>query len=285
MTDGQSFYFILVVFYLMECVKFAPPGSQALVCHLGKFGACSLRQPVTTAWGLKKSVFLAPLLPWPSALYLAPGYAPEQTPATTIARVSSIRHHQRFLRKATQPLRALAVLNLLNFFALLPAVYVRTYDERSILWTLAYCYASLIATAIHYHRLHRRLLPREQADRFKTTLYTALLPWHAPRAADLILLKGSLRWSPLAALAANAKNPAILKQLQYHWRAAHFHPKPRFPQAALATAFREAGLDPSDWLAKPKELDGPQYCPCCHSGYEKQATRCSDCDGVELQPA
>ncbi|MDQ8187144.1 hypothetical protein [Pelagicoccus sp. SDUM812002] len=283
MTDGQSFYFVLSLFYLIECIKFAPLGSEALVSRTGKFGTCSLRQPFTTAWGLKKSVFLAPLLPWPASMYFLTGDNDVTCRSSRILLVSSIRHHQAFLQKATQPLRALAILNLLNFFVFLPIVYVRTYDERTILWTLAYCYATLLAAALHYRRLHKRLLPREGADRLKTTLYTSLLPWHAPRAVDEILLKSSLRWSPIATLAANVQNKAILRRLQYHWRAVHYHPAPRFNKSAIADALAQADISPADWLEPPTQLDSPQYCPCCHSGYETQATHCSDCDGVALR--
>ncbi len=283
MTDGQSFFFVLTLFYLIECFKFAPPGSEALVSRVGKWGNCSLRQPFIFAWGLKKAVFLAPLFPWPASMYFVPGYDPNQARASRITLPSSIGHHHRFLQKALRPIRILAILNLLNFFLILPLVYVRTYDVRMIILTLALCYATLLATAIYYRRLHKRILPSYDADRFKTTIYTALLPWHAPRCADEILLKSSLRWSPLAALAANAKTPAILEKLKYHWRAAHYHPRPRCDRASIAETLRFSRIDPNSWLDKPADLLSPQYCPCCHNGYEKEATRCTDCDGVELK--
>ncbi len=282
MTDGQSFYFVLTLFYLIECIKFAPLESEALISRAGAFGACSLRRPFSTAWGLKKSVFLAPLLPWPASMYFLSGDAHAAPRKPRVQRVSSIRHHQRFLQRATQTLRSLAVLNLLNFFLILPIVYVRTYDERAILAVVGFCYLTLLGTAIHYHRLHKRILPSEKADRLKTTIYTALLPWHAPRAADEIFLKSSLRWNPVAGLAANVGNKGVLQQLQYHWRAAHFHPAPRYSKPAIADSLRQASIAPDHWLDAPESLDAPKYCPCCHSGYEKQASHCSDCDGVTL---
>ncbi|MBK1877371.1 hypothetical protein [Pelagicoccus mobilis] len=285
MTDGQSFYLVLSIFYLIECIKLAPPGSIALVGRTGAFGRCAPRPPLMMAWGLKKTVFIAPFLPWPGAIYLVSSYTEKRKGFGRISTVSGIRRHQKLIQDVTRKLRPLAVINLINFFLLLPLVYIRTYDEGMILLTLAYSYATQFGTALHYRVLHKRLLPSFEADRLKTTLYTALLPWHAPRCYDELTLRCSLRWDPIAALAANAADKATLALLQQHWRNAHFLPKPEYPAPALAAAFKQVDLDPSDWLDAPKTLDGSLYCPCCHSGYTPPATHCADCKGVELVKA
>lgn len=283
MTDGQSFYLVLAIFYLIECVKFAPPGSIGLVSRFGGFGNCSPRPPFMTAWGIKKAVFLAPILPWPGSIYLLAHHAEAKPRARRIALVSSVRHHHRFLRLATSKLSALATLNLLNFFAVLPFLYVRAYEEKTILYALGYSYALLVLTAIHYRALHKRLFPSHKADRFKTTLYTALLPWHAARCCDEIYLSAAQRWHPVAALAANAQNQASLAQLQQHWRNANYLSQPTFSRADLAEAFRQAGLDPTRWQEARSDLESPRYCPCCLNGYEARVTHCADCHGVALK--
>lgn len=282
MTDGQSFYLVLVIFYLIECIKFAPPGSIALTSWSGAFGNCSPRQPLMMAWGFKKTVLLAPVPPSPCVMYLVSDYKEKRRANRTISTVSGVRRHQKLLHRSCKTLRGLAALNLLNFFALLPLVYVFAYDENLILLTLAGCYLCLFATAFHYRVLHKRLLPSFEADRLKTTLYTALLPWHAPRCYDEITLKSSLRWDPLAALAANASNPSTLALLKQHWRNAHYLGKPTYSSEALTTALNQADIDTSTWLDAPKEFSSALYCPCCHAEYESPATHCSDCKDVPL---
>ncbi|EDY83902.1 hypothetical protein VDG1235_3529 [Verrucomicrobiia bacterium DG1235] len=283
MTDGQSFYLVLTLFYLLECVKFAPPKSLGLVSRIGRFGACAPRPQLMMAWGIKKSVFVAPFLPWPAIMYIISGYTDADHSSKRLKTASAIRHHHRFLKRATNKLRSLAILNLLNFFLVLPIVYTRTYDEFAILYCLAYSYAVLLLTAIHFHALHKRLFPTHKADRLKATLYTALLPWHAPRAADEIYLKASSQWSPLAALAANTHHPATLDLLQRHWRKAHFQPQPNYTATTLSAVLARAQIDPGTWLQAPSDLDSPKYCPCCHNGYEAIATHCADCQGIPLK--
>lgn len=282
MTDGQSFYLVLSVFYLIECIKFAPPGSVALISRGGGFGTCSPRQALMTAWGMKKDVFLAPLPPWPGAIYIASAVTEKRDRFYPISTVSGIRRHQKLIAKATKTLRYLAILNFLNFFLLLPLVYIQTYSEAAVLGALAYAYLALLGTAIHYRALHKRLLPSFEADRLKTTLYTALLPWHAPRCLDELTLKSSLRWDPLAALACNASNKETLAQLKQLWRNAHYLEHPLYPADALSSALRQADLEHASWLDAPGEIESELYCPCCLSGFEQPATHCSDCKGVSL---
>lgn len=283
MTDGQSFYVLFAVFYLIECIKFMPLDSTALA---SRFGGVSWtpRSPLVNAWGFRKAVFLADLPPWPGRLYVITGYdKPRVQSKKKFRTVSSIKRHHNFLSRAARNLHRLSLLNLANFFLLLPLVYVRTYDERAILITLGYGYLALLGTALHYRAVHKRLYPAHKAERLKSTLYTALLPWHSMRCADEIYLLGSAQWNLLAALAAGAKNKASLHQLQRLWREAHFSPKAKFSADELKPHLKSTVLDPGNWLRAPDDLESPQYCPCCHNAYENGPTHCSDCEAVALE--
>lgn len=283
MTDGQSFYLLFAIFYLIECIKFAPPDSIAFVSRTGS-AKLSPRFPLLMAWGFKKSVFLAEVLPWPGRLYITTGYKSKSLRSDAkVQTVASVRRHHHFLTRATRNLHYLSLLNICNFFILLPTVYVRTYDERAILLTLAFGYASLVGTGIHYHKLHKRLFPSAKADRFKTTLYTSLLPWHSIRCVDEIYQRSAALWSPIAAIAASSNTRTGESLLRRHWREAHFHPKPTYTVAELSPMLRQLDLDVSDWLDAPTNSSSPKYCPSCHSEYEEQATHCSDCEGVALK--
>lgn len=285
MSDGQSFYLVLALFYLLECVKLAPASSLGLVSLFGPLGSFSPRPQLLMAWGLGKSVFLAPILPVPGLLYLLPSEGEKNHASAKRKSASSIRHHHRFLVHAARRLRVLALLNFLNFFLILPVVYVRLQEETIILYTLGYCYATLLLTAFHYHRVHQRLFPRQKADRLKTTLYTALLPWHAARCPDEIFIKASQTWSPLAALAANTAHTNSRSLLQRHWREAHFKAKPAYKRDTLANILQATGIEFKTWLDAPTDCDSPFYCPCCLNNYEIQATHCTDCQGVPLAAA
>ncbi|MBC2604586.1 hypothetical protein [Pelagicoccus albus] len=283
MTDGQSFYLVLSIFYLIECIKLAPPESEALICRVGRFGNATLRKPFMVAWGMKKTVFLGPILPWPYRMYFLSPQRVTARPERQLTRVANVRRHQRLLEKCVPKLQLLAILNFLNFFVLIPLVYVKTYQEQPILISLAFAYAILLVTALHYRALHKRLLPSHKAERFKTTLYTALLPWHAPRCVDELALGSSLRWAPLAALAANASNLKVLAHLQRLWREAHYQPHPEYSLQQLEDATRQAQLDTENWLKTPPDLSAPKFCPVCLSEFEEIAETCEDCRGTTLR--
>lgn len=283
MSDGQSFYLVLVAFYLLECVKFAPPNSLAMLSGFRESKTWKPRTCFIMAWGVGKSVFIGPLLPWPSLVYIVTGSSDSDHANKRIRTASGIRRWTRFLTKATNNLRWISLGNLSNFLILLPVVYSRFGDSNIILFTIGYCYLTLFATAIHLHALHRRIFPRNKADRYKATFYTAFLPWHAMRCADEFFLKSSLNWSSLTALAANAENPAALETLKRLWRSSHFQANASYKTETLTHVLDRAGLDRSDWLNSPSDSDSPLYCPCCHVGYESVATHCADCKDVALE--
>ncbi len=284
MSDGHSFYLVFAIFYLLECLKFAPPASIAMTSHRGGARTWRPHAPFLVAWGIRKLVFIGPLLPWPSLIYAVSGWTEREHLAKPVRTVSAVRRRLRFLEKATLPLRLLSLLTLLNFFAVLPFVYQQSDDEVLILAFIGAAYLALPASAIHFFLLHRRLLPGRQGDRLKSTLYTAFLPWHAMRCADELFLRCAEQWSPLAALAANANSPAATERLKLIWRRAHFSPSPPYSAKLLQSVFAQAAIDTSSWLLPPAASQHPKYCPCCHCEYKAFASHCADCRDQALRP-
>lgn len=283
MSDGQSFYLVFALFYLLECIKFAPPAAMAMTSLLGGSRTWRPRAPFLVAWGIRKSVFIGPLLPWPSLIYAVYGWSERASRTKRVKTVSGVRRRIRFLEKATLPLRLLSLLTLVNFFVILPLVYQQSDDEIFILACIGAAYLILPASAVHFFLLHRRILPSRQADRLKSTFYTAFLPWHAMRCADEIFMLSAEQWCPLAALAANADNPAATKRLKRLWRSAHFRPAYAYSIELLRSIFSQAAIDTTDWLTPPAASQNPKYCPCCHCEYEAFASHCADCQGQELK--
>ncbi len=282
MSDGQTFYVVLALFYYLECLKFAPPDSLAMISPLGGTRKWRPKQRLMVAWGLGKSVFIGPLLPWPSLIFVVSGSNAKSANEKRVQTVSGVRREVAFLKRSTASLRGLSLVHFLIFFAALPLLYWHYGDHLIVLATVGLAYLLLFATAIHFSKLHKRILPEQSVERLKATLYTAFLPWHAMRCADEIITGRSLSWNPLAVLAANADNGKTLAILQKLWRESRHLSNPRYPTEAIEALLRIEKLDTTDWITPPKQLESPQYCPCCHTGYENQATHCVECPGVEL---
>lgn len=283
MTEGESFYFILAAFYLLECLKLAPPDGLAFVSRFGGARAWRPRPPFTMAWGLRKAAFWAPILPWPSLIVIVAGKNENEHARKRIRTVSGIRRRARFLARATARLRALSVVSFIVFMIALPFFYGYIGDPRLIFAAVGFGYLTLATTAVHFYALHRRILPDHKSERFKSTIYTALLPWHAMRCADELFIGSAREWSALATLAANAQDRAALDTLKRLWRAARWHPRPPFAIETMDRILAQARLDPAKWLDAPTDGDSPQYCPICYGGYESSATHCADCRGIALQ--
>lgn len=278
MTDAQTFYLLLAAFYLYECLSFAPSGARAFVSMGLDARRWKKRNLAFRFSGADKDVFCAPIIPWPGMLTVFP--LPAKTgPAAPPQALKHLRKRADLLSSTTQPLRRLSLLVFLHYFIILPYFYVFFFGSALVLVLIALGEVLSIATAIRFYCLHRRLFPDEKGERRLETFYCAFFPWHAMRAADLIIRKKSEHWHPLVLLSSAPHQNANLRDLSYLWREATYHGETK----DLTKILKQAEIDPSDWNSPPMHEPGQSFCPLCHTTYEPGPGQCADCPGIHLR--
>ena len=278
MTDAQIFYLLLAAFYLCECLSFAPSGARAFVSLGMKARRWKRRDLAFRFSGADKDVFCAPFLPWPSMLTVYPRSS-KALPAPSPGTLGNLSKESALLASITAPLRKASLLVFLHYFIILPYFYIFFFGSALVLVLVALGEVLSVCTAIRFYCLHRRLFPDDKGERRLETFYNAFFPWHAMRAADLIIEKKSEHWHPLALLCSAPHQNANLRELSHLWRAAAYHRDTK----ELATILKQAGIDPSDWDSPPLHDPGQSYCPLCHTTYEPGPGQCADCTNVDLR--
>ncbi len=280
MTDAESFYLILAIFYLLECVKLAPPNSRSIETTWGNNNRWKPKTEFSRLLGIKKWLFLSPILPWPGRILIF--HSSSKQPVAKVPISSSRSRKLLFLiEKSTQALRYLSLLIFVYFFIGIPLLYRLQRGEPEFLFSIAIGYLLMCVSAVLYFRTHRRWLHQESGNRILSTIYTALLPWHSMRCADDIVSGATKTWDYPTVLASYKNNSHCLVLLSKFWREAHFVTTPPYSLNHLKSVTGDAGIDTRDWLV-PHNTSGNKYCPCCFAHYESTAKTCTDCPGVSL---
>lgn len=284
MSDAQSIFIVLLCFYCFESLKFAPLGSYSIRSPLPATRRWNLQRPCLCLMGVRKLVFLAPLLPWPQyqLITAAVGEAGHRT--SSIKKIDAIQAKLSYLKSETEWLRLCSLLLFLNYFLFLPLIYLRFGLGSYLYSTVALSYCLQALTALAFYAAHRKILRKEKGARGLHSFYCLVFPWHAMRAADELFLKSSLRWSQLALLGALAESAPAREQLALYWRQARFLKKAPYTAATLEPFLRAAGIDPEQAMLRDRPSHVGKYCPCCLGSYEMSAAKCIDCEGTQLLP-
>ncbi len=283
MTDAQSFYLLLAIFYFIECLASAPSGSQAFVSKGAGAKRWRIRRVAFPVHGFRKDIFLTPIFPWPGMLVM-PKFQAISEPLAPMA----LRHlgkRIQLLTNSTAPLRSTGLLIFLHFFLLLPVCYYFYARTPVVLFALVYGYLLCVLAAARFYALHQRYFPTLKEERFKNTIYTAFLPWHAMRAADVIALRLSAGWNPHVLMATDPSALSNKRQLRRAWNEAALHPEVRPGRDELASLFDQAGLDLEAFTAPPELSHDEAYCPLCETIYVEGTSQCANCPEVALVPA
>lgn len=278
MTDGQTFYLLLLAFYLYQCLSFAPGGARAFVSQGRRASRWKARLPAFRFSGTNRDVFCAPVLPWPRMIAVYP--TPDPNPATLSHH--ALRHFRKraeLLNRITGPLRRLGLVIFLHYFILLPAFYYYYFGSIWVLVIVALGEILAFSIALHFYFLHRRLFPESKGERRMETFFNAFFPWHAMRASDLIVRRLSKKWNPLILLASHPHALPNTRELCLLWRRAALDQK----SEDLSSFLTIVGLDPSAWNSPPDLESGQQFCPLCHTVYEAGPQKCADCEDIALR--
>ena len=280
MTDAESFYLILASFYFLECLKLRSPRTAALANSSGKANSWTPRSELVRFMGIKKWVYIAPLLPWPGLMIVVANERARNGSSKTVESPLRIKRLTDRYRKATLGLRVLSLCIFCYYFALLPYLYFLQRGTPSFFISVGIGYLLMFAAALLLFRVRARLLPRSKMSSIPQLLYTAFLPWHAMRCADDIFLEYCRHWSWPAILASQVESPQSRSQLQRLWREAQFSKRPIYSTDTLQSIFDSVKLKAKLDIHDPQ--DSERYCPCCLVSYQSSAHFCADCRNIQL---
>lgn len=278
MSEGQTFYLLIALFYLSGCIKSAAPGGIAITKNL--FRGWSIRQPLATLAGVGKSLYLAPLVPWPGAIVLS---ASTSGQSSIITRASAWRL-LRLTHSATLHLRFISLLIFALFFGIIPYVYYLEGDSFRIRLIIGYTFFLILYASTCFFFIHRRFAREKKGERLKHLFFNIITPWHTMRSADDILLQGKLQNIhplTLASLCKDLERKAFLGQAL---RNAMYRKDPQFSQEEVQSILSSSGIAQSELTTPPAQEsdDSTQYCPCCLASFSKEAKCCEECDNVPL---
>lgn len=282
MSDGQTFYAVLVLLYLSSCIKWAAPGS--IGARTGLFGAWKLQRPLATLGGIRKSIFFLSLLPWPSALVVA-----EPSHSQNVARRGGLLSSLRLIRlvqRASSDLRMLSLGVFVTFFVLIPYVYYREAGSVRTFYTIGIGFTWMLMAGLRFVGLHRRLVPDDPAERYKQLFLTMTMPWHAMRLSDELLLQARFSIHPLAlaSLVDERRGSPFLAQTL---RDSIYLAKPLYAEDEVRAVYYTLGVEADRFLVPPvrdeSDAGASNYCPCCHTAYTAGTEVCVDCENTALR--
>ncbi len=278
MTDAESFYLVLAGFYLFECLKLQPTQRNAFsTLGTGK-GHWAPKRELSRFLGIRKWAFLAPLLPWPGAMFIVPRRQPNPRSPSPLRTRRLIRIY--FARASR--LRILSMGIFLYYFAALPYLYFHLKGEALFLGAVAFGYALMIWAALLLFRAYRALKCGKSEGLAPQLIYTCFLPWHAMRCADELAFAYSRAWNVPSVLGALSDSPKCRNSLERLYRDSLFRPSALYTSEALTPALEFSKIDPARAVAAPSGIGRARYCPCCQATYEPGIERCSDCRDVPL---
>lgn len=284
MSDAQSILLILLIFYAIECLKWAPLGSVAL-CSVGVFRSkWKMQQPTVNFFGARKSLLIAPVFPACQLQLITDKVGDGGHRHSEVKSVVGVQRRLFRLRGRTLMLRTISAYTFATYFVFLPALYLKFGLGSYVYSTVGIGYLLQAICAVSYFLVHRRFFPKERGVRALHTFYNLLLPWHAMRAADEFFIKSSMNWSELAILGATTTEGTVNERLGLYWRQSQWLEQSSYSAKTLLPIFEQIGMSTETALQMTRPQDaGQTYCPCCGVIYRADVAQCADCPELVLR--
>lgn len=271
----------MAVFYFWSCLRTGLPGSTAIrKCFLSDRWA--IVQEVGLLAGVRKWLFISPLIPWLSQVVIA-------SPAGTESekRRCSYYSARRLIRcfyQATEALRLLSFCLLILFFGALPYSYIVYRDKLPTLLIIGISFFTMLVIAIHFTVLHRRFCPQDKGERYKHILFALTMPWHAMRLCDDLMQGTHLTKLDPLLLTAFASTRESRKVLGRLYRDSLYKPDSAYRCEVIESVLHAAEISTSELLVPPasEHSADAHYCPCCYHFYTEAVKQCAECGGVDL---
>lgn len=279
LTDGQTLYLILVIFYILQCIKLHP--SNQIVITKNIFKGWSLNRPLIYLGGLKKVMQFEPFRPNCLSIYLGGNRRGRIVSAQRVA--SLLKLYKIF----TSPLRFNSLCCFLLLYLLFPiSFYIPNFP---ILITYALAGLGLVYMlfcGVTFYILHKRLHPEKVADRWKDTIISVSLPWNAIRACSSLLKENFFQnLHPLSFYAYTHVYENDNSLSQFYRKAIYLEGSQNPLLSEVEKVMILSGITKCSLTLTPKREDEAQhfFCPCCLVTYTKKITHCTDCRTVKLK--
>ena len=204
-------------------------------------------------------------------------------------------------QEETRSLRLLTNI-LFGYLFVLAPLFVWRFDLKHY-WVglLLGLLACTSATAVLFHRAHKRFYPEADDERFTHFLLILLAPATTIRAADVLSRPLFEEFHPLAIAKVFCSEPAfrefarrVLLEIRHPGLPVCPHDEPgareaeRQSRAALRTAveefLRRNGAKPEELVKPPSPMEEGcrSYCPRCQAQFTTIEGVCADCGGLPL---
>jgi hypothetical protein len=193
--------------------------------------------------------------------------------------------------------------NLLFYycFLIIPVIVWRFGLAFTWPWLLVGLVSGTLATAVFFHRAHKRLYPALEDERFTHFLIVLLSPASAIRALDLLSRPLLEPFHPLAVAKVFCPPETWRPLAREYLRELRFPARPLCPRGeaaaqaaesyarglavgALETFLRQNRVKPDELLQPPQRSDSSclSFCPRCSAQFTSKSGTCRDCGGLEL---
>jgi len=282
MSDGQTFYAVMMLLYLCSCIK--SQASQSVGVRKNAFRGWRFHPPATEMAGIKKAFFIAPLLPWPSALLVS---EPQSKTSSRRYTISSSLRLIRLVHRASSDLRLLSLNVFIFFFGVIPYSYYMEGASNKTFTAIGVSFFLIFLVTARYIGLHRRFNPLDKGERYKQIFLALTMPWHAMRISDELLLSSKFSSIHPLALVSISNDLKGKQYLAKALRDSIYLKKSTYIEQDVRTVFQSLNINTDPILSNPS-LDSSSgstsYCPCCHTSYLVNVKTCSDCDDTPLEP-
>ncbi|MGJ8656730.1 MAG: hypothetical protein ACSHX6_09780 [Akkermansiaceae bacterium] len=280
MTDGQTFYLILLGFYLTTGLK---TGSKDAFILRNKFSfkkGWSLGHPFAFLGGTQKSVFFSHISP----IY---SYSIVANQDNNDAKILPPRHVKRIIRiiaNAASRIRFLSFIVFYLYCIIVPVVYFQHGDTPITYIAILIALLFPIFPTICFFFTHKKISPNESNVRWKNSFYAIFMPWHAMRLADFLFQNPHLSQIHPLSYANITTGEASQTYLSQQYRNTLHRTTSLYTKQEFQQFFQNSDLTPQDFTTPPTPEDPTeqQYCPCCHSFFTDQTNHCTDCENLPL---
>ena len=284
MTDGQTFYLILIGLYLFTGLKTGSKHAfvvKKTVSLKSLKGGWSLAHPFAFLGGAQKSLFFthfSPIFSYSIIANLDEKSAMKMLPARHVKRIT------RIIANAASRIRFFTFIVFYLYFIIIPVVYFQHGDKLPTYIAILTAIAFPIIPALCFFFTHKKISPADRSTRWKNSFYAILMPWHAMRLADFLFHNPHLSQIHPLSFANITSGESTKSYLSQQYRNTLYLTKSLYSKVEFDEFFKISSHTPTDFTTHPTPEDSTEkkYCPCCHTLFTEQTSQCEECENLPL---
>ena len=281
MTDGQTFYLLLIGLYLFTGLKTGTKDAIVLKKKMNFKKGWSLDHPFAYMAGTKKSLFFSHFSPLYSYSILV---NQEGKDTSKIINPKHLKSIINVISRAASRIRFLTFIVFYLYFIVIPLFYLKYGDTPTTYIAILIALISPIFAATCFFKTHKKLAPDESETRWKHSFYAILMPWHAMRLADFLFENPHFQKIHPLSYASLPDDLNSKNYLSQQYRNTLHLKNSLYSELEFRELFKVSSITPKELMIPPTPEDSTevQYCPCCNTLYTIKMDYCSECDNLPL---